>query len=629
MAAGANDKQSSGLGPWLVKSGDRILGPYSTDDLSQLIREKEVVVIDEVMAPLKRWAYVRDVAAFQPVVEEIRRGLMHSREDTEVQGYTDRGSTPPGAQAAPVAPVKTSIEEDDDATQVTSGVETVTETLPNLGVTTPTTKQKPAAKAAVTPAAPATPKDEKKKSEPAPAAAKPAMAPLSHHNREAQAAAKDPLAAPKPLRRPRVSRAPVIIGTIVLIVAAVFIIYTVNKTPQSSPTAMNADNVSTQASVAWKRGEFDRALELYRSLNHDQPGQPLVAARLATLMMKQEGQTVEAKRLIESALPGAKSDDEKAELSIALGLASLANDDAKEAATNFSQGGTSWIASYDLGIAESLQKNWTEAERAFQKAGDNAVAYLMLARTHLAAAEAGAAAKPSARHEADEAIKKALVAAPDYQQESMMLNAYIQSVSGDKKRAAKLALEAVEVDPNQTADHFHDPSLALDQVAWSKLLPYCQALDKELNSRTSAALLGICLAKASQLEEASKLIDAEIVKDPNNAYLHAVDAYLHTLADRDDAARASLTLASKSGNSRLAQILNARLCMREKQDACAEDGWSKLASEPNPPIAAITGLAQLKEAKGDTATANALLVKAESMSPHYLPLLRLREDASR
>jgi Tfp pilus assembly protein PilF len=142
-------------------------------------------------------------------------------------------------------------------------------------------------------------------------------------------------------------------------------------------------------------------------------------------------------------------------------------------------------------------------------------------------------------------------------------------------------------------------------------------------------MLGICLAKANQIEDATKTIDQELQKEPSNPYLHAANAYLAILADRDDAARASLTLSAKNGNSRLAQIISSRLCTREKQDACAEEGWTKLASDVNPPIAAVTGLAQLKLAKGDASTANALLVKADSMSPKYLPLLRLREEASR
>lgn len=392
---------------------------------------------------------------------------------------------------------------------------------------------------------------------------------------------------------------------------------------------MSSDNLQTQASVAWKRGEFDRALELYRALNHEQPNDPSVAARLAILMMKIEGQTVEAKRLIESAEVHATDEDQKSALAIAAGLAALQNDDAKQAIDRFSSASKSWIASFDEGIAYTLMKDWPRSVQAFQRAGERAAALLMLARTHLNSGEAGVIPKAAARREAEEAIKKALVEAPDYQQESLLVAAYIDAMAGNTKRASKELLEAVETDPNQTNDHFHDPSLNLDQLSWSKLLPYCQAIHKELATRISGAMLGVCLAKANQLESATKTIASEISKDSSNPYLHAVNAYLYILADRDDTARASLTLSAKSGNSRLAQILSARLCMREKQDACAEEAWSKLASDVSPPIAAVTGLAQLRQQKGDTDGAGALLVKADSMSPTYLPLLRLREDASR
>jgi hypothetical protein len=75
---------------WLVKSGDRILGPYATDEVVHRIKTKEIVVIDEVISPESRWCYVRDVPTFSAAVEEVRGGLMSSREDTEVQGYTDQ-----------------------------------------------------------------------------------------------------------------------------------------------------------------------------------------------------------------------------------------------------------------------------------------------------------------------------------------------------------------------------------------------------------------------------------------------------------------------------------------------------------------------------------------------------------
>ena len=609
----ADAKELLKNGPWLVKSGDRILGPYSTDDLSNLIREKEVVVIDEVMAPQSRWGYVRDTLAFAALVEEIRRGQMYQREDTEVQGYTSPAQksaiTRPNSPTAPADSVTGwQAPSDDD------------ENDPTVVTNTPSTTKTPVM-----------PQPTPKAVPPKPAAAPPppaklAMDPLPHHTREIS---NELPAQPKQYVRPRAGSSGLILGALVLILAAGFVIYSVLKSPQSGHSIVAGDNLQTQASVAWKRGEFDRALELYRALNHTQPTDPIVAARLATLLMKIEGQTVAAKRVIETALPSANDDEKKSALAIATGLAALQNDDAKTAVGEFATASKSWIASFDQGIAYSMLKDWKNAAAAFNGAGDNAVALLMLARTHLSAGESGTMPKAGARHDADEAIKKALVQAPDYQQESLLLASYIDAAAGNAKRAAKEVLEAVETDPNQTADHFHDPGLSLDLVSWSKLLPYCQSVHKDLNTRVSGAMLGLCLAKANQLEDAMKVLDGELAKDNNNTYLHAVNAYLHILADRDDAARASLTLSTKAGSSRLAQILSSRLCVREKQDACAEDGWSKLASENNPPIAAITGLAQVRQAKGDADAASALLVKAESMSPRYLPLLRLREDASR
>jgi hypothetical protein len=69
---------------WLVKSGDRVLGPFATNEVVRRLRAKELVVIDEVIAPQSRWRHIRDEALFSNVVDEIRTGLMSVRDDTEV-----------------------------------------------------------------------------------------------------------------------------------------------------------------------------------------------------------------------------------------------------------------------------------------------------------------------------------------------------------------------------------------------------------------------------------------------------------------------------------------------------------------------------------------------------------------
>ncbi len=83
---------------WLVKSGDRILGPYSGEEIKNKLHEKELVVIDEVVMPMRRWRYIRDEPAFALVVEEVRKSHLSMREDTATgnagtQTGTNTGTT--------------------------------------------------------------------------------------------------------------------------------------------------------------------------------------------------------------------------------------------------------------------------------------------------------------------------------------------------------------------------------------------------------------------------------------------------------------------------------------------------------------------------------------------------------
>ncbi len=608
-------------GPWLVKSGDRVLGPFTTDEVARLLRAKEIVVIDEVISPQARWAYVRDVPAFQPVVDEIRRGQMQSREDTEIQGYTN---TAQSAQATQVTQVTTAGEQTfTNATQTSTNLNnmpdyTVTNaektkpTIPNYPfekpqVSTPSSKQTSTPMSAPVPQPPQAPK-------------RPELQPLM------PSAPVEQSYAIKPARR----RPPgIIIGVLVLVIATGFMVYTVSKKQGAGPSIAGAstENLETQASVSWKRGEFDRALELYRAIDRQKPKQPAVVARLALLMMQLEGQTVEAKRKLQEVAQDTSNPDAASQVQIALGVAALHNEEMPEAASRFSQAGDTWIANFDKGVAAYAQKDYGAAVTSFQAAGDQAIAALMLARSYLSQAEA--LNRPALRKQADDVLTRAIATFADYKQELLVVGVYADLSSGSKKRAEARLAQALDVDPDQTSDHFHDPALSRDFVSWATLIPLCRDIHTALESSLSSALLGLCLSKANQIEDASRTLETAINQDPGNAELHAVNAYIHMTADRDDAARASLTLAQKSNGSRLSQILSSRLCVRDRQDACAEEGWSKLASEKNPPLAAYTGLAAIKFQKGDTPTGNALLVNAERVSPTYLPLLRLREDVSR
>lgn len=60
---------------WLIKSDYKILGPYSYEQVEDLIMKKQISLIDEVRDMDLRWTYVREVTDFKPLVEAVREEI--------------------------------------------------------------------------------------------------------------------------------------------------------------------------------------------------------------------------------------------------------------------------------------------------------------------------------------------------------------------------------------------------------------------------------------------------------------------------------------------------------------------------------------------------------------------------
>lgn len=62
---GANDQ-------WLVKSANRVMGPFKRDEVVTGLKLKHFTIMDEIAAPFGRWILIRDEVALQEAVKEIR-----------------------------------------------------------------------------------------------------------------------------------------------------------------------------------------------------------------------------------------------------------------------------------------------------------------------------------------------------------------------------------------------------------------------------------------------------------------------------------------------------------------------------------------------------------------------------
>jgi len=82
---------------WMIKSENKILGPYSYDQIEDLLKKKQISLIDEVRDMDTRWMYIREAEALKAIVDEIREELARVDDHTKTyQTRTTQGLTKTG-----------------------------------------------------------------------------------------------------------------------------------------------------------------------------------------------------------------------------------------------------------------------------------------------------------------------------------------------------------------------------------------------------------------------------------------------------------------------------------------------------------------------------------------------------
>lgn len=89
--------QSAADRKWMIKSENKVLGPYSYDQIEDLLKKKQVSLIDEVRDMNTRWLYIREAEALKAIVDEIREELARVDDHTKTyQTRTSQGLTTTG-----------------------------------------------------------------------------------------------------------------------------------------------------------------------------------------------------------------------------------------------------------------------------------------------------------------------------------------------------------------------------------------------------------------------------------------------------------------------------------------------------------------------------------------------------
>ena len=616
-----------------MKSGDKILGPYSADELGERLRAKHIVLIDEVITPFTRWRVVRDEPVFRPVIEDIRKQQLMNREDTEIAGHTQTGSGVTGTGVTMLTNVVTdpSIVIQQDA-PISFGAEVDPhaprkEDIKDVEFTENT--QAPSSRnRAGEPVPP-----------PMPTAAE--MASVRQYGVSGTRARKKS-AAPRLLW---------LLACTAVIFAAIQLMRTRGGADDAaSGGSTDYDHIVSEASRAWNQGEFATALGLYKRADQSHPSQPDVVAPLATLMVRLEAQTTQAKRLLTDVMKAnaAIESKTKAALFAGLGLCALAGDDNLDAEAQFqhsidTSGGQWPAAHFDAGVVAYKRKNYDEAASRFAAAGTEPAARLMVVRSLLGTSRSSqvvSGTSPTvsvtmkdtlsiplklsagARAQAEEAVDKVIAESQDFLQEAHMLKALLALGRGETKIAATEVHHALDTDPELTRDHRHDPYLNLDLLAWREFVQDCATLNDALQSSASKAFFSICLFKAGDHEKANQVIGDALGAAPEDPYLQSVNAYILAASERYEDAAAALRLVPATSTPVLADLVHARICSQNGDGGCAATLYTTLAERPAPVIASYAALAEINQRSGDRAKATEWIQKAKALSPNYRPVLQ-------
>lgn len=613
---------------WLVKSGDRILGPFGREEIKAKLYEKEIVVIDEVTTPMRRWRYIRDEPAFAVVVEEIRKANLGSREDTELGTFTSATQT------------------------MSQTAEMLSDESTTSGTITP-------------PPEPPMVKD----------------AEIVEEN-QSQATRLSPPSAGRAYgysqdRRVRQdldrgARMMWVTAFVILLGAGFLFMRLQTETGKGDP-ATNLFKLVNEAQMARKLGDFRHAADIYKRLAEAGYTDPDMMIDMAALLLRTGDYSVSPTRILDTVQKGSlisARPETRAKLETVRGLMYLveasrenapaqikmareAFDDALRhdpgyPAAVFNRAMTSFL---DPRFRELPKEDVQELAATFESLNSSSkadpsirsAAKIMASLTFLKSRQ------PFYVGQAARALDTYRSANAQYWQEASFLRIYAMYLENNITKAQTDLRLVLGSDPFVTGEHFVEPMIYAEPLRWSSLLEICEELYRGINTPHAIskrvppepeALLQYCRFQAELRPETAREKMKELErKNPSDARIRALSAYMIMSLNPEDA-KAKVEAATDDQEWDLGRVLKGRLC--ERQDyKCLSESLPKVTTVTPPPLYFRVGAARYhfelaREARkaGDSEAFETHMRRArenldivERISPHYLPFLSVSVDS--
>ena len=572
---------------WLAKVNGRILGPHTKTEIFDLLKTKELVVLNEVMPPFRRWQYIRDLEEFADIVEELRVLEFGSNEDhtmtvsqtASVTEKLDGSFNEELTQDVPIGTPKEIVIDD------------IQETPTGSSNVRPSNVR-------------------------------------SQFQAEFQSVEVD-------RESDRITRS-IWIGAICVVLAVTGYVFFKRLEPVKKEKTYSAQEYTKMALSHYYAGDYKEALPLLHKARALEPDDEKVNSLIAPLMVFLEPERkAELEGILESLRESEKISRERA-LTLE-GLLDIKEKNYRSAKRYFNDAlGKNpffWQAFANLGVISFLEGDYLSAKNHFESAlsvdvpsrTSRGEVYLMRAASEIYLWKENNSKKYLKN--AKTGLESYIAEYSDYKQEAYLLKSFVDYALNDKSQAKKSIDEMVNTDPMLTQEHAKDPMVDRSPISWKQLLPWCEALASGMGaSGPVSAMYSLCLVHNGENDIDAKVeISKAMSQAPTDPLVNSVFAYVTWALGEDSKAEMLATKAIDLNRTRmktLPHVVKARICEKANNHECAIEHWQAVKVLEPTSVSAYGGLAFNYLKTKRFSLFESAFTEGSKYSRYYKPLLR-------
>lgn len=575
---------------WLVKSSGRILGPFPTERIAELLRTREISVLDEVSTPLRRWQTIQYHDEFREVVDSLRKANLSER--------TEATWTPTNTA---LTQTLTDVNDGDLTEEITERLGSFTATAKEIVIHD--LDEQPSNQALV----------------PQGAAR---YAPSHAQNTAIQRQVE------------KNTRGLWLMTILVLVLVGGFIVYKRFSAGgfdlRATPSGIKQNIMSLM-----NAGKYREALREMRAYYPDPVQAGDLAIYYGALLITLEQQTVPGRRALKWVADNRPLEAKQAYTGMA--VADLYDGQWESAQQNLDRAlrtdGDFAPAILNMSAMYMHRNDPVRAKAMALRANKvnprAAEAMLAWSEAELALSKDGRVANDLAQ------VHRALNEFQDrhwnYDAETRFYNLYFDFLRHERSMDDKI-MAYLDRDPRLTSDHRQSYLIYSARYGWKSLARYCEQMVEQLGGQGArlATLLAACHAHEGRWDLARRDIERAVNREPKDPLVQAWYSYI--LYESGDPAQASVVLAranelNRSGAYNLPMLLQARFCQDKEDVQCARRMWQGLQERDLEYLPAVSGLAWTNSRQKNYGEAMKIIERGLKISPEYIPLLTLRQQS--